>query len=97
MLLKLLALQAQKHNLKQFRNSKIKCLLAPILRCSGGDWNVTSMRASFFTARPFELFFGVGSPSILVVQGRLFEKMSKESVIDCGDRLQGGIIFRKPS
>ena len=56
-----------------------------------------AMRASFFTARPFELFFGVGSPSILVAQGRLFVKMSKESVIDCGDRLQGGIIVCKPN
>ena len=43
------------------------------------------------------LFFAVSSPSILVVQGRLFVKMRKESVIDCGDRLQGGIIVRKPS
>ena len=41
------------------------------------------------------LFFAVGSLSILMVQGRLFVKMSKESVIDCGDRLQGGIIVRK--
>ena len=50
--------------------------------------------------RPFELFvllFAVGSLSILMVQGRLFVKMSKESVIDCGDRLQGGIIVRKPN
>ena len=43
------------------------------------------------------LFFAVGSLSILMVQGRLFVKMSKESVIDCGDRLQGGIIVRKPN
>ena len=51
--------------------------------------------------RPFELFvlrcrfafhFDGG-----LVQGRLFVKMSKESVIDCGDRLQGGIIVRKPN
>ena len=29
------------------------------------------------------------------MQGRFFVKMSKESVIDCGDRLQGGMIVRK--
>ena len=29
------------------------------------------------------------------MQGRFFVKMSEESVIDCGDRLQGGIIVRK--
>ena len=32
----------------------------------------------------------------LYMQGRFFfVKMSEESVIDCGDRLQGGIIVRK--
>ena len=31
----------------------------------------------------------------LYMQGRFFVKLSEESVIDCGDRLQGGIIVRK--
>ena len=31
----------------------------------------------------------------LFMQGRFFVKMSEESVIDCGDRLQGEIILRK--
>ena len=31
----------------------------------------------------------------LFMQDRFFVKMSEESVIDCGDRLQGEIILRK--
>ena len=31
----------------------------------------------------------------LYMQGRFFVKLSKESVINCGDKLQGGIIVRK--
>ena len=109
MLLKLLTLQTLKRDLKQFGNSKINYkwffnTLARILPRSGGV-SLMSMRASlsrwilnrapFWTFYPF---FAVGSPSILVVctcRAVFFVKMSEESVIDCGDRLQEGIIVRK--
>ena len=105
-LLKLLTLQTLKRNLKQFRNSKINYksvfnTLAPILPRSGGV-SLMSMRASLsrwiLNRAPFWTFFAVVSPSNLVVctcRAVFFVKMSEESVIDCGDRLQGGIIVRK--
>ena len=101
MSLKLLALQTLTRNLKQFRNSQINynacthfaslwgrecyehaCLVFTLDFESRALLNILRCRFAFH--------FGG-----LFMQDHFFVKISEESVIDCGDRLQGEIILRK--
>ena len=97
MLLKLLALQTLKRNLKQFRNSKINYkrfinTLACILPLSRLVFKLNFESRVLLNILRCRFAFHFGG---LYMQGRFFAKMSEESVIDFGDRLQGGIIVRK--
>ena len=101
MLLKLLALQTLTRNLKQFRNSKINynarthfaslwgresyehaCLVFTLNFESRALLNILRCRFAFHFV-------------VCTCRAVFFVKMSEESVIDCGDRLQGEKILRK--